>query len=187
MKTLQSFIILFFASTLAAVAQTSGIYLSASDFATGKLAYSIDCSKEKHKIKLNEFLNKDFITVIHNKQSHDLLKKDIFGYKDCSDVAYRFVGNSHYTILNPAEEILLYKHILIGSKSHPSETHYYFSLSGSSEVQQLTLNNLKSATPDNHKFHDALDMEFKSDDELTDYDSFHKIYKINRLYSNNKI
>jgi hypothetical protein len=187
MKTYQSFIILFFAFTLIASAQTSGIYLTASDFASGKLAYSIDCSKEKHKIKPNEFLNKNFITVIHNKQSHDLLKRDIFGYKDCSDVAYRFVGNSHYTILNPTEEILLYKHTLIGSKNQPAQTHYYFSLSGSGEVLKLTLTNLKSAIPDNHKFHDALDIEFKSDDELTDYDSFHKIYKINRLYSNNKI
>jgi hypothetical protein len=166
MKTFQSFAILFLASTLVTSAQPSGIYLSASDFASGKLTYAIDCSKENHKIKLNEFLNKDHITVIHNKQSHELLKKDIFGYRDCSDVSYRFVGNGHYTILNPTEEILLYKHSSIGSKNQPAQTHYYFSLSDSGEVQKLTLTNLKSAIPDNHKFHDALDMEFKSDDEL---------------------
>ncbi len=49
--------------------------------------------------------------------------------------------------------------------------NYYFSSSASSEVKELTLTNLKKAFPDNHKFHDALDAEFKSDSELALYDT----------------
>ncbi|MEO7990402.1 MAG: hypothetical protein ABI663_12725 [Chryseolinea sp.] len=171
----------FSLSTLFAFAQNSGVYLSASDFASGKLAYEINCSTEKHTIKLNEFLNQDYITVIHDKQSHKLQKKEIFGYKDCDNLTYRFAGNSHYVILNPTEKIILYKHTIEASKNQKEEVHYYFSVSGAGEMQTLTLMNLKKAFPDNHKLHDAIDAEFKSDNELAQYDSFHKQYKVNRL------
>jgi hypothetical protein len=177
---------IFSLSTLFAYAQNSGVYLSASDFASGKLAYEINCSTEKHTIKLNEFLNQDYITVIHNKQSHKLQKKEIFGYKDCDNLTYRFAGNSHYVILNPTEDILLYKHTVEASKNQKAEVHYYFSVSSAGELQTLTLMNLKEAFPENHKLHDALDAEFKADDQLAQYDSFHKMYKVNRLYASNK-
>ena len=174
---------LFSLTTLFAFAQNSGVYLSASDFASGKLTYGINCSTEKHKIMLNEFLNQDYITVVHDKQSHKLLKKEIFGYKDCDNITYRFAEKSHYVILNPTEQILLYKHTIKGSKNQPAEVHYYFSVSGTGEVQALTLVNLKKAFPENHKLHDALDAEFKSDDQLSEYDTFHKMFKVNRLYA----
>jgi hypothetical protein len=41
--------------------------------------------------------------------------------------------------------------------------------------------NLKAAFPTNHKFHDELDANFKSDKELTAYDSFHKMYKVDHI------
>ena len=165
------------------MAQNSGVYLSAADFASGKLTYEINCSTEKHKIQLNEFLNQDYITVVHDKQSHKLPKKEIFGYKDCDNITYRFAEKSHYVILNPTEEILLYKHTIEGAKNQKAEIHYYFSVSGAGQVQSLTLMNLKNAFRGNHRLHDALDAEFKSDAELAQYDSFHKMYKINRLYA----
>ena len=177
---------IFSLSTLFAFAQNSGFYSSASDFASGKLAYEINCATEKHKIKLNEFLNRDYITVVHEKQTHKLQKKEIFGYKDCDNRTYRFSDRSHYVILNPTEEILLYKHTIGASKNQKAEVHYYFSISGAGEIQTLTLTSLKKAFPENHKLHDALDAEFKSDDQLAQYDSFHKIYKVNRLYTSNK-
>ncbi len=183
MKTRLILSSIFSLSTLFAFAQNSGVYLSASDFASGKLAYEINCSTEKHKIKLNEFLNQDYITVVHDNKSHKLQKKEIFGYKDCDNLTYRFAGNSHYVILNPTEKILLYKHTVDASKNQKAEVHYYFSVSGAGEMQTLTLMNLKKAFPDNHKLHDALDAEFKSDDQLALYDEFHKMYKVNRLYT----
>lgn len=182
MKTI--LIILLVASSLSMKAQTSGVYLSAADFESGKLTYGIDCATEKHKIKLNEFLGKDHITVIHNKQSFNLKKNEIFGYRDCNDAIYRLAIDRHYKVLNPEETILLYVIEVVSSKNQMGSKNYYFSGSASSEVKELTLTNLKNAFPDNHKFHDALDAEFKSDSELALYDSFHKMYKINRLYVN---
>lgn len=163
---------------------SSGVYLSASDFKNGKLAYAINCSTQKHKIKLNEFFNKPYITVVHEQKSVNLDKKNIFGFRDCSNITYRFVDQNHYTVLNPKEEILLYKHVIQASKNQQEAIHYYFSKSPDSEVQELNLTNLKKAFPDNHKFHDMLDTEFNGIVNLAQYDSFHKMYKVNRLYIN---
>lgn len=187
MKTIKMILNIVFALvSLNAFSQESGVYMSASDFATGKLTYAIDCSTEKHKIKLNEFLNRGYITVIHNNVPNKLVKKEIFGYKDCDGVAYRFINDGHFIILNPSEEILIFKHTKGASKNQQAVTHYYFSIVGSDTVARLTLGNLKKLFPDNHKFHDALDAAFKSDDELAGYDSFHKMYKVTHIYVSSK-
>jgi|APTNR8051073442_1049403.scaffolds.fasta_scaffold00018_215 hypothetical protein len=187
MKTIKMILNIAFALvSLNAFSQESGVYMSASDFASGKLTYAINCSTEKHKIKLNEFLNRSYITVVHNGESHNLTKKEIFGYKDCDGVAYRFINDGHFVILNPSEEILIYKHTKGASKNQQAVTHYYFSLGGSDTVARLTLENLKKLFPENHKFHDALDAAFKSDDELAAYDSFHKMYKVTHIYVSSK-
>lgn len=185
MKTLKMILNIVFALTsLSAFSQESGVYLSASDFTSGKLTYGINCATEKHKIKLNEFFNKDYITVVHNNVPNKLVKKDIYGYKDCDGVTYRFINNNHFTILNPAESMLIFKHTTRASKNQEAVNLYYFGFAGSDVATELTLGNLKKADPENHKFHDALDAEFKSDSDLALYDSFHKVYKISRLYSN---
>ena len=38
---------------------------------------------------------------------------------------------------------------------------------------------------DNHKLHNALDAQFKYDNELYAYDDFHKMYKLNWIIKNN--
>lgn len=177
--------LIVFSSITSSLAQqdSSGVYLSASDFKNGKLAYAINCKTQKHKIKLNEFFSKPYITIVHEGKSTNLDKKNIFGFRDCGDVTYRFVGQSHYTVLNPMEEILLYKHVIQASKNQEEAIHYFFSKSAASEVLDLTLTNLKKAFPDNHTFHDRLDTEFGST-PLNAYDSYHKMYKVNRIYLN---
>lgn len=171
-------------SAVYAQQDSSGVYLSASDFKKGKLAYAINCSTQKHKIKLNEFSNRPYITVAHEEKPVNLDKKNIFGFRDCSDITYRFVDQNHYTVLNPKEEILLYKHVIVASKNQQETVHYFFSKSAASEVLDLNLTNLKNAFPDNHRFHDLLDTQFDLNTPLAAYDSYHKMYKVNRLYLN---
>jgi hypothetical protein len=140
MKTI--FLIIITVLTIDAKAQSSGVYLSALDFASDKLAYEINCIIEKHKIKLNEFLKKDYITVVHDKEPYNLKKNEIFGFQDCAHMTYRFVGKSHYVMLNPTEEIHLYEHTIEASKNQKEAEHYCFSISGSVDVKELTLTNL---------------------------------------------
>lgn len=184
MKTL--FCLLIFAIAIGAHAQSSGVYISAKDFAMGKLTYEINCATEKHKIKLNEFLSKDYITVVHNQVATKLMKKEIFGYKDCDGRAFRFIKDYHFTILNPSEELIIFKYEVSPAKGQKAVSQFYFAFKGSDTVTELTLDNLKNSLPENHKFHDALDATFKSGDDLSAYDSFHKMFKVNHIYNSNK-
>ena len=162
----------------------SGIYLTDSAFVNNQLTLSIDCNVEKHRIKLNDFFDKSYIEVIHEGKTYKYYKKEIFGYKTCDGKSFRFVNNEHYEIL--ARDIITIYSLKVftsisGSKLPQDVTKYFFSTSYKSELIPLTLLNLKKAFPSNHKFHDWLDMQFKSDDELNMYDSFHNKYKINHL------
>lgn len=92
-----------------------------------------------------------------------------------------------YTVINPAEQpVTIYKYV---HKAHsPKETEkyapkYFFVTKSSDVLQELTKENLKKAFPENHAFHDALDAGFTTDSALPDYDSFHKMYKVNHLLS----
>jgi len=89
-----------------------------------------------------------------------------------------------YTVLNAGETIVIYKY---QHASHPPKAaeqyqpKYYFVAGNSKTLQLLTKDNLKAAYPNNHKFHDALDATFKDDKALYEYDSFHKMYKVNHI------
>ena len=174
--------------TISAYAQTegSGIYKTVQDFKTGNLSLKVDCKMKSHKIKLNDFFGKSDIIVVHEGKDYKFKKNDIYAYQLCGGEVYRFISNTlEYQILNLKETILIYKHETAPSKGNPKTTHYFFSKDADSTIQTLTLANLKGAFPTNHKFHDALDSNFKSDVDLAGYDSFHKMYKINHLLMDN--
>ena len=173
-----------FVFALSAIAQkdSSGIYKTASDFSAKKLSLAINCKTESHKIKINDIFSQDHITVVHDGKSYDFKKNDIYGYKLCNGETYRFSGNKDYQVMDPNEVILLYKVEVMQKKATaPKVYSYYFSKDASSSLQDLTKANLKAAFPTNHKFHDELDANFKADNELIAYDSFHKMYKINHI------
>jgi len=93
-----------------------------------------------------------------------------------------------YTVLNAGQPIVIYKY---QHASHsPKETgkyvpKYYFTTGVSDVLQELTKANLKNAFPNAHGFHDALDVNFKEDKDLIAYDDFHKVYKVDRIYTTN--
>ena len=171
-----------FAMNTSAQKDSSGIYKTASDFKAKKLSLAINCKSESHKIKINDIFSQDHITVVHDGKSYDYKKSDIYGYKLCNGETFRFSGNKDYLVMNPNEVILLYKLEVLQTKAQAPKTYtYYFSKDASSGLQDLTKANLKAAFPGNHKFHDELDANFKSDSELTAYDSFHKMYKVDHI------
>ena len=90
-----------------------------------------------------------------------------------------------YTVLNPTEPIVIYKYQHLTHSPKEAEKYkpvYFFTTKPSDVLQPLTKDNLKKAFPENHPFHDALDAQFDSDNNLSDYDSFHKMYKIDHIY-----
>ena len=167
---------------------SSGIYKTAADFQQKKLSYAINYKTEKHKIKDNVLFHGAEIKVVHEGQTYKLDKKSTYGYKSTSGDVFRFVDDKEYKVLNPGESPMLYAytHPASGTKGNFKYiSDYYFSTDASSSPQALTKENLKKAFPNNHKFHDALDANFKSDEDLASYDSFHKMYKVNHLLEMN--
>lgn len=170
-------------SVVKAQHDSSGIYKTADDFAANKLSFTINCKTEKHKIYLNDFFNKPYITVKHNGSTYKIFRKDIYGYHFCNGETYRIANRYDIQVLNPDEYIIIYRRNI----THPptgktNVTNYYFSKGPYSTVQQLTFKNLKKAFSENQKFYQQLDSMFKYNTELAAYDNQQKMYVINRVY-----
>jgi len=95
------------------------------------------------------------------------------------DRPVRMVGNQRYYILE-AKELYIYSTDVLVRKG-ALERAYFFSVGRTGEILPLTILNLKKAFPDNHAFHDSLDANFKNDAQLTKFDDFHRMFKVNRL------
>ncbi len=148
------------------------------------MEYGINCATEKHKIKLNDFLGKNYITVVHEGKSYNLKKAETWGYQLCDEKVIRFSGNEHYPLLEKGV-LWIYTKESVQASSHAGAakytTKYYFSKGGDGAILDLTLNNVKAAFPENHKLHDAISEQFKTDASLGEMDTFHKMTTINHF------
>jgi lipopolysaccharide export LptBFGC system permease protein LptF len=172
--------------TVSAFAQkdSSGIYKTAEDFQRKHLSYAINYKTETHQIKDNLLFNNDEIKVKHKGTTYTLNKSNTYGYRSTKGMDYRVVDNREYKIINPGEPILLYVYQHPAHSPKEAEKYgpmYFFSTDATTAPQALTKDNLKAAFPDNHKFHDALDAQFKTNTHWASYDSFHKMYKLNHI------
>lgn len=159
-----------------------GIFKTGEDFRKGKLSYAIACTSKKSKILLNDFFVKKYITVKQNDSSFHFFKDSIWGYEKCNKEVFRFLHKKELLLLNPSEEILIYKHILSKPTSgRTNVTRYYFSLGKLAGVQSLTFKNLKAAFSSNEKFKSLIAKNFKYNTDLAWYDDTNKMYKINLL------
>ena len=165
---------------------TSGIYLSAADYSEHRLSFEGDCKSSIHKLELHDVLNKPYIHVTHGTETKRYEKSDLFGFRSCEGLDYRFSGNHEYQILE-AKQLYIYvvqAPARLGkdtAKDLNKVSTYYVSAGANGQVVPLTVNNLKQAFPDNHKFHDSLDQMLGTGGELAQFDDFHKMFKVNRL------
>lgn len=106
---------------------SSGVYMSAVDFTNKKLTYGINCKTENHKIKLNIFFNRDYITVIHEGNKYNISKDSVFGFKTCNGSSYRIADKIDYTILNADDNLLLYEFIPMSAPKNPQPPVHKFS------------------------------------------------------------
>jgi hypothetical protein len=165
------------AAMVAAPARTSGIYVSAADYTARRLSFEGDCKSASHRLDLHNIVRKPYIDVTHGAETRRVAKSDFYGFRACDGREYRFVDNREYEIREPGP-IALYT---IRVPGRVSRLVYVFSVGPGGTVLPLTKDALKQAFPDNHAFHDALDQMFHADRDLTQYDTFHKMFKVNRL------
>ena len=159
----------------------SGLYRSAADFRSHRLTLGVDCKTGTHKLRMNEFMGRPYVTVVHGGKPYQVAKDSLFGFRDCDGQNYRFATDYHHLpILYPEEELLLYRVTQPAVGKNPGREDGYFSASAAAPIQVLTLLNVKRAFPDNHRFHDLLDAQLGNGD-LTAYDEMHRMTKINWL------
>ena len=161
---------------------SSGVYMSAVDFTNKKLTYGINCKTENHKIKLNIFFNRDYITVIHEGNKYNISKDSVFGFKTCNGSSYRIADKIDYTILNADDNLLLYEFIPMSAPKNPQPPVHKFSKGADGPMLDLTIENVKNIYPDNHLFHDEIENTFRSNSSLLSYNRYHKQYKLVRLF-----
>ncbi len=184
------FPLLLFSLNSAVIAQkgNEGIYLSANDFANGKISFSHNITDGKYKFRLRDISCKSHIKIIAGNKIIRLNKDSVFGYRDKKNTCYRFYKKAAYKIMNPAEKILLYSStsMEVEPKNSHRVTNYFFSENANSPIYPLSKWNLKTVLYKDGFFHVLLDVYFSCDNELTAYDSFNKIYLLNRVYEESK-
>lgn len=108
-------------------------------------------------------------------------KKHIAGHCGCPTTGTRKVDGKYYTLLNPCEEILLYKRVVNTTKW--TSVEYYFGKGPEAPIFALTKENLKMAFPDNKHFHTTLDALFRNNSQLSRFDRLNNMYLVNWLYN----
>ncbi|WP_026768544.1 hypothetical protein [Asinibacterium sp. OR53] len=178
MKTIKLLLLLWIVTVNTAIAK-KGIYLSLEDFIGRHVSY-----EGSKKIILNRFSGASNIRIIENDQVVKLEKDKVFGYTDGNGQDFRFFHNEGYQIFDH-EGLFIYKAYASSSvekgKGWVKKSSYYFSAGGNGTIYPLTIENLKKAFPENLKFHDLLD-GLRSEADLTAYDEYRKMVKVNYLY-----
>jgi hypothetical protein len=176
-----------FAQTDDALLNKSGIYMSSADFSSGKLKYEINCLTQKHKIKSSDFLNTNTIKIIHQDSTIKLLKSSIWGFRLCDGKEYRIYQNKDYEIIDkgafPVYQTLETTNTVnLKNKQTITKTKHYFSEDASSTIKELTLKNIETSFLSNKKFHELIDLYFKSNEDLLIYDDYYKMLRLNHTY-----
>lgn len=162
-----------------------GVYLSAEDYRQNKLSYPLS----KHdKLYLHEFLEGKNVTLRYEGKKVKLPKSSIFGYQ-WQGQNFRLYHNVSYRILDTTGFILYTREKLIpANKGFKESASYAYSLDLQQEPSALSMENLDLSFSSAAGFRYALQCNFKTDEELSSYDSLSHQYKIQYLYHqfNNK-
>lgn len=167
-------------STISAQCDSSGVYLSASDFKAHKLALASACLHKRNYVRFHERV---FVTVLFNGQRYKYKKQDVFGFKDCSGKDYRIYIDEKYLVLS-RENIFLYEitqDVGFGDMVL-YETTYFFSETLDSPIYPLTVRYLDWVYKKNFEFVKVIHLSFRKDENLSEYDPKTKQYKLISLY-----
>jgi len=178
------FLVCLLGCGLKAARAGEGIYLSAADFASGKVSFENNLDDSGYKLNVHGVFDKTRVKIIVGGSVRILDKDSVFGYRDKHDANYRFVNKDAYKILNAPGNLLLYSKTSLdgGHKNRHVITGYYFSRDENAAVYELTKENLIKVFYTDLRFTGLLDVYFHNDNELTAYDSRNNKYIINYLF-----
>ncbi len=148
---------------------SSGVYLTPTDFSNKTLSYTKHCENEKNNIYFNHFADAPNLTVYQGTEKIKLRKTEIYGARLCSGRTYRFINNVAYEVLNPEQNLLMYKLERASAPKYPIPKRYFFSKGPRGALIPLTKKNIKNAFPDNRKLHQDLKKDVENGKNLVDY------------------
>lgn len=183
MKRIAGMVILLVGISMGLSAQKkiTGIYRTMNDYLGNQLSYTRD-GNHVPAIKLYTLAPKSYVTLHYKGEQLHLNKNEIFAYQLTNGEVYRIIGNHSYQLLNNNPKLLLYKRKIPASpKEGPEDRFKYYFSANNGNVQTLTAWNVKQAFSDHATFPDQIDAHFKKDTELLTYDTYHKMYKLERL------
>lgn len=156
-----------------------GIYLTAQDYKAGKLSYVPEAGT---KLKLNDFLGGNHISLIAGGKRIRLSKSEIFGYRN-GGKDYRLYQNEAYEVLDTAG-FVLYSHaqLIPQGKGYARVENYFYSTGTAMPVLSLTVANVYRSFPEQNDFRYSIRNYFHSDADLMAYDSINREYQIKYLY-----
>jgi len=158
----------------------SGVYVTSADFDAGRLTDALECQSDSRSVDRDAFSETAVVAMPGAYQAGQYAKADIFGFRACDGTDVRFVRGANYRVVR-AQPLYLYEHeyrISMGKRGSRLVTDYAFSTTAADSVRPLTMNALKQAYPENHRFHDLLELAFHNNDELVRYDDFHHEYRV---------
>ena len=164
---------------------SSGIYMTASAYQNGVLTAEGRCDSKEHELELHDVLNKTYIHATHGSETRRYDQRDIFGFRSCEGLDYRFVENREYQILEAKRIYVYFIKVRMpntpGARASWLKSEYHFSVGAEGPVLLLTVDNVKRAFPDDHRFHDSLEQTLASGQKLAQYDEVHKMFRVNWL------
>lgn len=174
-------ILLAFVHSNANCQRIEGLYLSEKDFLDQKLSYN---SSDESPCRIKTRSSFPFKEIKIKCTEHTILlsKDSVYGYRDKTNTIFRFYERTAYTLINPGEEIPLYKtEVSNPTKFNPAAIHYFFSRNAGTAIHPLTINTVLEVFKDNKQFSNLVELRFRNNAELTEYDTYHKKYRLNCL------
>jgi hypothetical protein len=160
----------------------SGVYATPVDYEAARFVDMIACRSASQPVDRDAFRGSTFVELPGQNERARYVKAEIYGFRACDGSDLRFVRGDSYRVVR-APPMYLYEHkrtVSVG-KATRVVTDYGFSIAAADSVRPLTMDALKRAYPENHRFHDLLDLAFRRNDELIQYDDFHNEYRVARL------
>jgi hypothetical protein len=166
-----------------------GLYYTADQYLVHNLAHTAEAGKGKQMVNTSPLFDNKEIVISHDGKKCKHPKDSIYAIQYDNGSIVRIYRNSEYPVINPNETIQIYKLTSHRESKYGSSiiTRYLFSKDAKSNIQELTLNNIKAAFPENRKFQGLIDAEFHTNEELAFYDGAGKMTKINHLLQNSLV
>ncbi|MBV8251770.1 MAG: hypothetical protein JO154_04110 [Chitinophaga sp.] len=161
--------------------KTNALYRTPADYVKGITSYGPSAANPG-KLKLHLLAPKDYVDLSFNGNNSRIPVSQLFGYATIEGKVFCIHGGDTYEVMNKNARLLLYrKRTLSSNREYRNDRYSYYFSTADGVIHPLTSMELKAAFPDKHDWADLLDTNFKHDNELMAYDSYHHMYKLEWL------